>query len=79
MTKTVTAAEANRRFSNLLREVSKGEEITILSRGTPVAKISSINLEAQQKNTMKNILLLRLKAQSVTGSRNWSRSELYDD
>lgn len=77
--KTITAAEANRRFSNLLREVSKGEEITILSRGTPVAKVTSATAEALQKNAMKNILLCRLKSQEVTGSRNWTRSELYDD
>lgn len=77
--KTITAAEANRRFSKLLREVAKGEVITILSRGTPVAKVTSANAEALGKNAMKNILLSRLKAQSATGSRNWIRSELYDD
>ncbi|MBU2578066.1 type II toxin-antitoxin system prevent-host-death family antitoxin, partial [Patescibacteria group bacterium] len=47
--KTITAANANRGFSNLLREVSKGEEITILSRGTPVAKITSVNSATLQK------------------------------
>jgi len=77
--KTITAANANRGFSKLLREVSKGEEITILSRGTPVAKITSVNSAALQKNAMKNLLLSRLKAQEVTGSRNWTRDELYDD
>ena len=77
--KTITAANANRGFSNLLREVSKSEEITILSRGTPVAKITSVNSAALQKNAMKNLLLSRLKAQEVTGSRNWTRDELYDD
>jgi len=77
--KTITAANANRGFSNLLRQVSKGEEITILSRGTPVAKITSVNSATLQKNAMKKLLLSRLKAQDVTGSRNWTRDELYDD
>ena len=77
--KTITAADANRRFSKLLREVSKGEEVTILSRGTPVAKITSVNSEVLKKNAMKSILLSRLKTQDVTRSRNWTRSELYDD
>lgn len=77
--KTITAAEANRRFSSLLRAVSKGEEVTILSRGTPVAKITSASAEAAQKDAMKKTLLSRLKAQSVTGSRDWIRNELYDD
>jgi prevent-host-death family protein len=48
--KTITASNANRGFSKLLREVSAGEEITILSRGEPVAKITSLNSEALQKN-----------------------------
>jgi len=77
--KTITAANANRGFSNLLREIRKGEEIMVLSRGKPVAKITSVNSEALQKRSMKNLLLSRLKAQGVTGSRNWTRAELYDD
>ena len=76
--KTITAADANRGFSNLLREVSKGEEITILSRGKPVARITSVSSEVVKKNGMKNVLLSRLKTQDVTGSRNWTRDELYD-
>jgi len=62
-----------------MREVSRGEEITILSRGTPVAKIISVDSEALQKEAMKKHLLSRLKSQGVTGSRNWTRSELYND
>jgi prevent-host-death family protein len=77
--KTITAANANREFSNLLREVRKGEEITILSRGTPVARITSINSAALQKKALKDLLVSRLKVQDVTGSRNWTREELYKD
>jgi prevent-host-death family protein len=77
--KVITAANANRGFSSLLREVRKGEEVTILSRGTPVAKIISVNSAGLQKNAMKNLLLSRLKTQGVTGSRNWTRDELYGD
>jgi len=77
--KTITASNANRGFSNLLREVSKGEEIMILSRGTPVAKIVSVKSTALQKKATKNLLLSRLKAQGVTGPLNWTRNELYHD
>ncbi len=77
--KTITAANANRGFSSLLREVQNGEEITILSRGTPVARIISVNSGALPKNEMKKILLSRLKAQGATGFRNWTRDELYGD
>jgi prevent-host-death family protein len=76
--KTVTASDANRGFSALLREVSKGEEVTILSRGRPVAKITPATSASSQKNGMKNILLARLKTQDVTGDRTWTRAELYD-
>jgi prevent-host-death family protein len=77
--KTITASNANRGFSNLLREVSKGEEIMITSRGTPVAKVISVKSTVLQKNAMKKLLLSRLKTQIATGSRNWTRNELYDD
>jgi prevent-host-death family protein len=78
--KTVTAANANRQFSSLLRDVRKGKDVTILSRGKPVAKITSINSEALQKEAMKDLLLSRLKTQKITGSpRNWTRDELYSD
>ncbi|QCQ20803.1 type II toxin-antitoxin system Phd/YefM family antitoxin [Desulfoglaeba alkanexedens] len=77
--KTITAANANRGFSNLLREVGKGEEITILSRGRPVAKITSVSSDILHKKAMKDLLVSRLKAQDVTGSRDWTRDELYGD
>ncbi len=77
--KIITAADANREFSSLLREVQKGEEITILSRGTPIARMISVNSAMLPKNEMKKNLLSRLKAQAVTGFRNWTRDELYGD
>ena len=77
--KTITASNANRGFSNLLREVSEGEEIMITSRGTPVAKVISVKSTVLQKNAMKKLLLSRLKTQIATGSRNWTRNELYND
>jgi prevent-host-death family protein len=76
--KTITAADANRKFSGLLREVRDGGEVTILSRGKPVAKITSVSSRTFQKNTMKTLLLSRLKGQKATGTRNWTRDDLYD-
>ncbi len=77
--KTITAAQANRNFSQLLREVSKGEKYVVLSRGRPVAAVTTIDSRKTQQETMKKMLLSRLKAQEVIGSRNWSRNELYED
>jgi prevent-host-death family protein len=38
--KTVTAREANQRFSKLLAEIEAGEQITITKHGKPVAVLS---------------------------------------
>ena len=75
--KTISAREANRHFSNLLREVSSGEVITILSRGKPVATISPASIDRPQKNAARLRLLKRLDKQNVSGSRNWTRDKLY--
>mgnify|MGYP001301001663 CR=1 FL=1 len=74
--KTISAREANRHFSSLLREVSSGEVITILSRGKPIATISPAN-DRPQKNAARLRLPKRLNKQNVSGSRNWTRDELY--
>ncbi|MDZ7759658.1 MAG: type II toxin-antitoxin system prevent-host-death family antitoxin [Desulfovermiculus sp.] len=76
--KTITAAEANRGFSHLLRDVSNGQEYTILSRGKPVAKITSLSSENTRRAEMKKNLLSRLRSQESTGTRSWTRDELYD-
>ena len=57
--RTITATDANRNFSRLLRDVASGESILIVSRGSPVAKISPVDA----KNTAmaaKEALLSRL-------------------
>ncbi len=40
--KTMTAAEANRKFSSLLKDVSRGEEILVVSRGKAGCQGSAI-------------------------------------
>ena len=74
--RTVTASNANRNFSGLLRDVASGESILIVSRGKPVAKISPLNTKASGMGA-KESLLLRLSGQSATGQRDWTRNELY--
>ena len=41
MDKAFSAADANRRFSELLRTVRKGQSVVVTSHGKPVAKITS--------------------------------------
>lgn len=76
--RTVTAADANRQFSSVLREVARGETFTVLSRGKPVATISGAKRGGAQRNVAKSSLVARLRTQAAAGSRSWTRDELYD-
>jgi len=76
--RTITASDANRNFSGLLRDVTSGESILIVSRGTPVAKISPVDAKAGVL-AAKESLLCRLSGQKAAGQRNWTRNELYSE
>jgi prevent-host-death family protein len=78
--KTVTASEANRQFSAVLRSVAQGERITVTSRGVPVATIEPVRRQgkAARPGAAKRRLLERLASVSPTGSRRWTRNGLYD-
>ena len=76
--KTISAADANRYFSSLLRDVATGEVVTVVSRGKPVAVISGANQEDASKLRAHKSLVARLKSQPATGARNWTRDELYE-
>ncbi|MBI4966578.1 MAG: type II toxin-antitoxin system prevent-host-death family antitoxin [Rhodospirillales bacterium] len=75
----VSAANANRHFSKLLRDVKAGEPITITAHGLPVAVLAPVSgqaaTEAEQARTR---LLGRLKRQKPKGL-TWNRDALYDD
>ncbi len=76
--KTITAADANRHFSGLLREVATGEVVTVLSRGNPVATIGPVVRESGQRQIARQTLLSRLRQNKASGTRNWTRDELYE-
>jgi prevent-host-death family protein len=76
--KTISAADANRYFSSLLRDVATGEVVTVVSRGKPVAVISAANQEDDFKLRAHKRLVERLKSQPLSGARNWTRDELYE-
>jgi antitoxin (DNA-binding transcriptional repressor) of toxin-antitoxin stability system len=40
--KTATVGDVQKNFAKMLREIGAGEEITVLKRGIPVAKIAAI-------------------------------------
>lgn len=74
----VSAADANREFSKILRDVREGETITVTSRGEPVAVISPIGQARRPgQDSAKAALLVRLHGQAPAGIA-WTRDELYE-
>lgn len=78
---TVTATEANRSLSRLLREVERGKRVVITSHGRKVAVMSPAE---QQTPTREQRLaaLERLKESWATQEHitigPWTREELYE-
>jgi prevent-host-death family protein len=78
--KTVTAADANRQFSKLLRDVEEGQEVTITSHGRPVARIvPASDKTREQRQAAKKLLLERLRSQPALNLPRVTRDEIYDD
>ena len=77
--KTVTAAEANRQFSAMLREVAQGGRVMVTSRGKPVATIEPVRRAGTASaGAAKRRLLEHLATVKPVGKRKWVRDELYD-
>ena len=74
--KTISAADANRHFSSVLRDVATGEVVTVLSRGKPVATIAPARAGSAEREAAKRNLLTRLRQQKTRGTRDWTREEL---
>ena len=62
----------------VLREAARGEIITVLSRGKAVATIGPARLANAEREAAKLTLLHRLRQQQPTGTRNWTRDDLYE-
>jgi prevent-host-death family protein len=77
--RTVSAAEANRQFSQLLREVREGETIVVTSHGTPVATIVPADRAGAARTLARSALLARLRAQPAVDIGRWRREDLYGD
>ena len=78
MGKSVSAADANRDFSKLLREVREGGSVVITSHGKPVAKIVPFVSQDRVRAAAKATLLARLRSQRAINIGRWTRDELYE-
>ena len=72
----VTAAEANRRFSELLRRVREGQSVIVTSHGRPIARMTPVRTDAVAARA-RHILLARLRREKVVTIGRWTRDELY--
>ena len=80
MEKSITAADANRKFSQLLREVREGRTYVVTSHGRPVARIAPVLSKQGRVGDSPGWgrLLRRLRKQPVMNIGRWTRDELYD-
>lgn len=80
MEKAISAANANRKFSQLLREVKEGRSFVVTSHGRPVARIAPVltKISGSAAEKAKARLLARLRRQPVIDIGPWTRDELYD-
>jgi prevent-host-death family protein len=80
MDDAISAADANRHFSSLLRRVRDGRSIVVTSHGKPVARIVPISGHDERTvQSARTALLTRLHAQPVVDIGRWNREELYED
>lgn len=79
MEKAVSAADANRKFSKLLRTVREGGSYVVTSHGKAVARIVPIEKNGGATPGARTALLKRLRSEPVVTIGRWSRDELYED
>ncbi len=82
--KTITAAEANRNFSKLLRQAESGETVLVTSHGRPIARIAPAfdqndAIVAARRCESREVLFKRLRAQPSLNVGKMTRDEIYDD
>jgi prevent-host-death family protein len=78
MEEPVSAADANRNFSQLLRAVREERASYIVtSHGKPVARIVPFEADATVREPARAALVARLKSTPVSRAGRWKREDLY--
>jgi len=78
MEEPISAADANRRFSLLLRGVREGRSYVVTSHGKPVARLIPADRHDAVAARARAVLLSRLEKQPIVHVERWSRDELYE-
>jgi len=78
--KAISAADANRKFSQVLREVREGRSFVVTSHGRPVARIAPVERQQGRIGDCPGwkALMKRLQNQAVRDVGRWTREELYE-
>lgn len=79
MEEAVSAANANRKFSVLLRGVREGRSYVVTSHGQPIARLIPATRDDEVFVAARSELLARLESQPVVNAGLWTRDELYED
>jgi prevent-host-death family protein len=79
MEKAISAAEANRKFSQVLREVKQGQSFVVTNHGKAVARIEPATTDGRFASRARASLLSRLRAERAVRIGRWKREELYED
>jgi prevent-host-death family protein len=79
MDKVVTASDANRKFSELLRTVRAGQSYVVTAHGRPIAKLVPFGEHEERRSAAKAALVKRLRKQRTVNIGRWSRNDLYED
>ena len=78
MEQSVSAAEANRKFSELLSGIRKGHSYVVTTHGKPIAKIIPITSFDTASQKARDILLTRLRSERIKTIGRWKRDELHE-
>ncbi len=79
MDRAISAADASRRFSELLRSVKKGRSVIVTSHGRPVARISPVVEDERAAAAARSALFARLRRERAVNVGRWTRDDLYND
>lgn len=78
MDRSVSAADANRSFSRILRDVRDGASYVVTAHGRPVARIVPFKRDTDARAAARARLFERVKAQPAMNLGPWTRDELYE-
>jgi prevent-host-death family protein len=81
MVKTVSAAQANREFSKLMKLAESGERVVVTSRGQPkvqITRVEGADAEKARRREAFDRMTERLNTQPALNLPRLTRDDFYD-